>query len=94
MSTSYSIPRPCEGCGMPKCIDTECIATEECKTRNRARRHLNVALLGQTSPAPQECPYGDPACPCQDVIDGKRDPCHYEGPDAWPDPVKGRLHPS
>jgi hypothetical protein len=41
---------------------------------------------------PRPCPHGDPYCPCQDVIDGKRDPCHYEdaaGPPAtaaWPAP--------
>jgi hypothetical protein len=41
------------------------------------------------------CPHGDPTCPCQDngrlEADGSinTDPCHYQGPDAWPCPTTG-----
>ena len=34
------------------------------------------------------CPHGDPYCPCQDG-----DLCHYEGPDAWPEPIPGTFDP-
>ncbi len=40
------------------------------------------------------CPYGDSACPCQDVVDGRRDPCHYEGDDPMTPPNAPRESPA
>ncbi len=41
---------------------------------------------GPTAPQNRPCPYGDPTCPCPDVVAGRRDPCHYEGVDPMPPP--------
>jgi hypothetical protein len=39
------------------------------------------ATAADELPVLECCPYGDPTCPCPDGL-----ACHYEGPDAWPDP--------
>jgi len=41
---------------------------------------------GPNAPQNRPCPYGDPTCPCPDVVAGRRDPCHYEGVDPMPPP--------
>lgn len=33
------------------------------------------------------CPHGDPTCPCPDFVEGRYDPCHYEGADAMECPT-------
>lgn len=38
--------------------------------------------LAQSAVLPEECPYGDPLCPCPDG-----DPCHYEGENPMVPPV-------
>ncbi len=32
------------------------------------------------APRNRPCPYGDPTCPCPDVVAGRRDPCHNPMP--------------
>lgn len=43
-------------------------------------RHPAGTYCGFCRPGPAGlCPHGDPYCPCQDIINGVPDPCHYEG---------------